>query len=105
MGGNLKTMIAAFATLLTLTSAAHAEDTTQTKTETMMEKVETKTKEMGESAKVGVKKTAKKTKLMAKKATHRVEEAACMEGDLKCAEKKMEHRADEMKDKIPEQKK
>jgi hypothetical protein len=31
------------------------------------------------------------------KAGHRVEEATCMEGDLKCAEKKIDNRAEEAK--------
>jgi hypothetical protein len=69
-------------------TAAHAEETT----------VE-KAKEVAAEAKTDAKKAGRAVKRAAKKGMHRMEEAACMEGDMKCAAKKTGNRIEETKDK------
>lgn len=85
-----------FATLILCASlfwiaAAHAE-------ESITEKAGKKTKELYEDAKVETKKAARATTRAAKKGVNRIEEAACMDGDMKCAAKKAGNRIEETKD-------
>lgn len=77
----LTTLVAALA--LTISASAN-EPATSEKASNMME--ETKTE---------VKKAGRATKRMAKKAGNRMEEAMCMEGDMKCAAKKAGNRVKE----------
>lgn len=103
-----------FATLILCTSlswtvAAQAEKTITEKvgdkmeatgdaTKEAMDKAGKKTKELYGEAKVETKKAARATSRAAKKGVNRVEEAACMDGDMKCAAKKAGNRVEETKD-------
>ena len=80
--------VVAVAALVSFSSVGHAEEKT----------VGEKAKEVAAEAKVEANKAGRKAKRMAKKGAHRVEEAVCMEGDLKCAAKKAGNRIEEGKD-------
>lgn len=76
------------AALVSFSSVGHAEDKTMGQ----------HASEAAHDAKVETKKAGRSAKRMAKKGAHRVEEAVCMEGDLKCAAKKAGNRVEEGKD-------
>ncbi|MEN0058633.1 MAG: hypothetical protein AAGB31_07345 [Bdellovibrio sp.] len=80
----MKSILLISSLLLAFTSFAHAEETTGEKVDSAMETAKDKTKKAGRDA-----------KRVAKKGAHRVQEAVCMEGDLKCAAKKAKNRVEE----------
>lgn len=86
-GVNMKKTLLGLALALTLPSFALAE-------ETMTEKA----KDVASEVKQDAKKAGRSMKRTAKKGMHRVEEAVCMEGDLKCAAKKAGNRVEEATD-------
>ena len=53
-----------------------------------------------ETTKESAQETGRDVKAKAKKGVNRVKEAACTEGDAKCAAKKVGHRADEAGDSV-----
>lgn len=80
--------VVAVAALVSVSSVGHAED------KSMSEKAS----EVASEAKSEAKQAGRKAKRMAKKGAHRVQEATCMEGDMKCAAKKAGNRIEEGKD-------
>nr|BFD59300.1 hypothetical protein CKG001_14070 [Bdellovibrio sp. CKG001]BFD62676.1 hypothetical protein BdHM001_13570 [Bdellovibrio sp. HM001] len=95
----MKSIFVVMVAVLALSSMAHAEEPTLSdKASAEMQKAKEASKEAAAEAKVEAKKAGRKVKRMAKKAVHRTEEAACMEGDMKCAAKKAANRLEEGKD-------
>ena len=94
----MKSIFVALIAVFAMGSLAHAEETLSEKASAEMQKAKETTKELAADAKVEAKKAGRKAKRMAKKGAHRIEEAACMEGDLKCAAKKAGNRMEEGKD-------
>ncbi|AHZ84161.1 hypothetical protein AB1A81_07360 [Bdellovibrio bacteriovorus] len=94
----MKSVFMASVAFLAMTSLATAEESMTDKAATKMEKAGDKTKEVYKDAEVGTKKAARKAKRTAKQGMNRIEEATCMEGDMKCAARKAGNRMEEGKD-------
>ncbi len=84
----MKKLLLGLAIALSFSSHAFASETT----------VSEKAKEAASEAKVEAKKAGRAMSRTAKKAVNRVEEATCMDGDMKCAAKKAGNRIEEAKD-------